>query len=265
MSNFHTHTYRCKHATGDVIDYAREAFALGGHVLGITDHVALPDNRWPDVRMAFAELDSYERAIETARVAMPQMTILKGMECEYAKQYHHYFQDELLGKRQYDYLIGACHYIPMNGEWRDAFEELNTPAALVAYTNYLIKMMATGLFAFIAHPDLFGYSNEHWNADLEICSRDIIQAAEATKTPLEINGNGFRKTPKFTSAKKRAAYPWEPFWELATDYNIQVICNSDAHHPKQVFANINDTRHIANVYHLDIIDLSESLFIKKPL
>ncbi len=48
-------------------------------MLGITDHVALSDNRWLDVRMAFAELDSYELAIEAARVAMPQMTIFNGM------------------------------------------------------------------------------------------------------------------------------------------------------------------------------------------
>ena len=32
--NYHTHTYRCKHATGDVIDYAKAAIeAAGGEAI----------------------------------------------------------------------------------------------------------------------------------------------------------------------------------------------------------------------------------------
>mgnify|MGYP000072482774 CR=1 FL=1 len=254
-TSFHTHTFRCKHATGDVIDYARKAFEAGSPRLGISDHVALPDDRWPEARMAFSELDNYERAIESAQQALPNLQILKGMECEYAPEYHNYFKDELLGERAYDYLIGAGHYTPLNdGTWINSFESLNTASALKAYSTYLAQTMESGLFAFIAHPDLFGCSNTRWSADLAACSRDILQAAEATKTPLEINGYGFRKPPIQSEEGLRPRYPWRPFWEIAANYDIQVICNADAHRPQDVLANIKDAEDLANAFKLEIID-----------
>jgi histidinol-phosphatase (PHP family) len=253
-TNFHTHTYRCHHATGEVIDYAQAAFRQGSRVLGISDHVALPDNRWPEVRMPFDQLDHYEDAIDSARAAIPLMKIYKGMECEYDAIYHNYFEDELLGQRAYDYLIGAAHYAPLNGKWIFAFDKLGSAEALVAYGNYLALMMRTGLFAFIAHPDVFGCSNEDWNSDLEACSHDILQAAEETKTPLEINGNGFRKKLKPSKGGMRHPYPWAPFWEIARDYKINVICTSDAHRPEHVLANIDDGLVFAKRYQLKVID-----------
>ena len=58
--NYHTHTYRCQHATGDVIDYANAAIDAGLTTLGMSDHAAMPDNRWNNVRMSMPELDDYE-------------------------------------------------------------------------------------------------------------------------------------------------------------------------------------------------------------
>lgn len=253
-ASFHTHTFRCKHATGEVIDYARSAFEAGSRILGISDHVPLPDDRWPEARMAFSELDDYTDAIEFAQKALPDLKILKGMECEYAPEYHSYFKDELLGERAYDYLIGAGHYTPLAGTWINSFENLKTASALKAYSTYLAQTMESGLFAFIAHPDLFGCSNTRWSADLAACSRDIFQAAEATKTPLEINGYGFRKPPVQSAEGLRPRYPWRPFWEMAANYDIQVICNADAHRPKDVLANIKDAKDLANAFKLEIID-----------
>lgn len=252
-TSYHTHTFRCKHATGDVVDYAHAAYRQGSRELGISDHAPLPDHRWPEARMSMDQLDAYDQAIELARKRLPQMSILKGMECEYDAQYHAYFEDELLGERNYDYLIGAGHYTPLNGKWINSFDTLNTSGALVAYSRYLALSMESGIFAFIAHPDIFGCSNPSWNADLEACSRDILETAEATRTPLEINGNGFRKRPVLTRHGKRNPYPWRPFWEMARDYRIQVICNADAHHPEQVLANMEDAQKLAEALHLNIV------------
>ena len=67
VKNYHTHTWRCKHASGDVDDYCRAAVEQGLSVLGLSDHAALPDDRWPGVRMNFDELSSYCHAIDVAR------------------------------------------------------------------------------------------------------------------------------------------------------------------------------------------------------
>jgi histidinol-phosphatase (PHP family) len=83
MKEFHVHTFRCKHATGDVSDYARLAYEKGYETLGISDHTPLPE--FPvsqEIRMSISELGAYVQAMETAQKDFPGIKILKGMECE---------------------------------------------------------------------------------------------------------------------------------------------------------------------------------------
>ena len=75
--NFHTHTFRCKHAKGDVADYCEAALALGMETLGFSDHSALPDDRWLSARMEYAGLDDYVRAMDRARVDYPSLNTLR--------------------------------------------------------------------------------------------------------------------------------------------------------------------------------------------
>ena len=115
--NYHSHTYRCKHATGEVVEFVNAAFESGLEIFGGSDHAAFPDDRWPDIRMRYEELDDYVEAVRTAQRSVPQVHVLLGMESEYVPEFKNYLQDELLGKRQFDYLIGAGHYTPHKGEW----------------------------------------------------------------------------------------------------------------------------------------------------
>ncbi|MGK5091125.1 histidinol-phosphatase [Deltaproteobacteria bacterium TL4] len=253
-NNFHTHTRLCRHAVGDAVDYARYAWENGIHTLGISDHTPFPDNRWLDIRMSFDQLDLYERSIADARNEFPEMSLLKGLECEYVPEFHSYYQDELLGKRKFDYLIGAEHHTPFQGRWLNSFFELEDARHLNAYAKYMIAMMETRLFAFIAHPDIFGMSHLLWDEDAIACSRDILQAAEETQTPLELNANGFRQIPVESSTGFRAPYPWKPFWELSSEYSIQVLCNSDAHTPKQMLANLSEVYQLVHEFKLNVIN-----------
>jgi len=145
--NYHSHTYRCKHAKGDAVQFARAARVGGASVYGMSDHAALPDNRWDSVRMAHDELDDYVAAVRHAQVEVPEITVLLGMECEDVPEFRRYYEEELLGRRCFDYLIGAGHYTPLNGEWLNSFSELTNARALRAYSDHLAEMMATGLYA----------------------------------------------------------------------------------------------------------------------
>ena len=111
--NYHTHTYRCKHASHDITDYCQHAVDQGLHVLGVSDHTPLPDNRWPHIRMDIAELPAYNRSLDEAIEAYSGLTVLKGAECEYADEYNGFFSDTLLGEYDFDYLIGAAHFFPL--------------------------------------------------------------------------------------------------------------------------------------------------------
>jgi histidinol-phosphatase (PHP family) len=232
----HTHTYRCQHATGDVPDYARVAAAGGCAVLGISDHAPLPDGRWEGVRMAMPELDDYEAAILRAKREQPGLRIRTGLEVEWLPQFESYLREEILGARGYDYLIGAGHYTEFEEGWRSSFENLTTPGSLVRYATMMHDAMASGLFAFIAHPDLIGCCNDRWTPEIAACARDLCQASVATGIPLELNGYGLRKPWRDTPEGRRPQYPWIPFWEIAGAAGVRVVLNSDAHRPEDTLA-----------------------------
>ncbi len=256
VANYHTHTFRCEHATGDCLDYARVAAAAGLAILGFSDHTPLPDGRWDDMRMSLAQFDEYEAAFAAAQRAFPQMRMLLGLECEFAPEYAGWYRDEILGRRGFDYLIAGCHYTPHDGRWIQSFGRLNTPTYLKAYARYTIQVMETGLFAFITHPDIIGCSYADWNDDLAACAEDICAASAALKVPLEINSYGFRKPWVPSAGGERPAYPWEPFWAIAARHRVQVVLSSDAHQPEDVVAGYDDVAAIRDRFGLVEADLS---------
>lgn len=240
VANYHTHTFRCGHASGDAPEYARIAAAAGCRVLGFSDHTPLPDGRWQDWRMRLGEIDAYEAAVATAAAEQPSLTVLLGMECEWSPELRAYYEDELLGRRGYDYLIGASHLIVMDGEWVGSFDRTVTPAALRAYAAQCVATLESGLFSFLAHPDIMGCCNAGWTSDIAACARDICQASVRTGVPLEINGLGFRKPWLVHADGKRPQYPWAPFWEIAAEEGVRVVLSSDAHHPQDAVGNFDD-------------------------
>ncbi len=66
--------------------YCAAAIEQGLTVLGISDHTALPNNRWSHIRMGIGELPGYIRAVDEAIESFPDLTILKAAECEYAAE-----------------------------------------------------------------------------------------------------------------------------------------------------------------------------------
>ena len=253
-ANYHTHTYRCKHASGTAGEYADAAAEKGLEVLGFSEHTPFPDDRWNDVRMDYRELDDYGREIDSLKVRKDIM-ILKGMECDWVREYKNYFTDDFRGKRGYEYLIGSIHWFPVNGEWVFSYNS-NAAGNLKFYTKHMIEMIEAEIFDFIAHPDLFARFTDKWTEETDICSREICAAAEAYNVPLEINGYGLRKPKMDTADGKRYAYPHPRFWEIASDYKIKVICNSDAHSPEDVDASIDMCREIADSNSLEYADMS---------
>jgi len=259
LFNLHTHTYRCQHASGDINDYCQVASELGLQSLGFSDHTPLPDNRWPNVRMKLADLADYCHKIDAAKNKFPQLTIYKALECEFDPSYKNFFQEVLLGKYKLDYLIGSVHWFPHNATWTNAWKTTGNAEMLLAYSRYIIQIMQSQIFDFIAHPDVFAAFYLEKDANSIACSRDILAAAAELKIPLEINGYGFKKHEVLTSKGLRKMYPWLPFWELASEYDIRVIANSDAHKPEHVYGCIDDAVAIAERYDLNLISDKELL------
>jgi histidinol-phosphatase (PHP family) len=256
VANYHTHTFRCEHATGDCVEYAREAVAAGIVTLGFSDHTPLPDNKWSDMRMSMAQMEDYEAAVKDARVAQPSLNILLGLECEYRTDLHSWYQDEILGQRGYHYLIAGCHFTPLGTRWISSFGQLQNVELLRAYAAYTIQTMESGLFDFVTHPDIVGTSWDDWNDDLSACANDICAAAASLQMPLEINSYGYRKPWVACRSGQRPAYPWEPFWAIAARHAVKVVLSSDAHQPSDVAAGYDEVAAIRDQFGLLEADLS---------
>lgn len=237
-ANFHTHTWRCKHASGDVADYAKVAAAGGMTVLGMADHAPLPDGRWHDHRMGMDQLDDYIAAVRGCTV--PGIRVLLGLECDWDPAFAGYYRDELLARRGFDYLIAGCHFTPVDGKWVGSFDHLRTPARLRAYAGHAEATMASGLFAFLTHPDILGVSYARWDAEAAACARDICRASVALGVPLELNSYGIRKPWVPGDGDERPGYPLVPFWEIAAEEGVRVVLSTDAHRPQDVFAGIGN-------------------------
>ncbi|MCK5209864.1 MAG: PHP domain-containing protein, partial [Cyclobacteriaceae bacterium] len=119
--NYHTHTYRCNHARGDIDDYCQEAVKLQMKSLGFSDHTPLPNERWPNVRMHMDELAEYCEQIDLAKEKFPQLNIYKGLECEFDINLVNFYQDILLGKHKLEYLIGSVHWFPVGSTWLNSW------------------------------------------------------------------------------------------------------------------------------------------------
>ncbi len=249
-ANYHTHNYRCGHATGTVDDYCDEAIKSGLEILGISDHVPFPDDRWHimeykgrqlQIRMLVSELDSYSEEVDRAKEKYQQrLKVLKSFECEYLPEFINYYKEELLGRLGCDYLIGSVHYIQVDGEWIDPRRGAVGERELNLYSEHMIKTIESGLFRFIAHPDLIFSNYPTWDNAAINCSRQILECAARNKMPIEVNGQGMRASKVLRDGVKSWPYPVKDFWKLAAEYDLQVIVNSDAHAPELVGDNLEN-------------------------
>lgn len=241
--NYHCHTWRCGHAQGDAADYLAVASAEGARRFGFSDHTPLPIPLYPEIRMELSDLSDYIGTLRRAAADYPEIEVLAGLECEIAPELISFYQ-ELREEYDLDYLVGAPHFFqrPGSTHWYYAGAHIEDPADLRAYAEQTIALMESGLFLFIAHPDLFGASWITWDEEAKACSRDILAAAEEYDQVLEVNGNGMRLSLREDrlnpGSPGRWPYPWEPFWEMAAGYDIRVIVNSDAHQPSDALAGV---------------------------
>lgn len=221
-TNYHTHHYRCKHAVGEIKDYVAFAVKRGLSELGISCHLPYKDGRFPGDRMNYSDLSKYFEEIDQAGKTFKELNLLKSLECEYFEDSNDYYL-ELKGKT--DYLILGQHYIIReNGEAVDAFF-ISDKKTLYLYRDNVVKGIESGMFDFLAHPDVFMASYPEWDEHCEKITEDILASCRKYNMIIEYNSNGFRRNRK---------YPHDNFWRYVSDNyrEIKVLVNSDAHFPE---------------------------------
>ena len=242
--NLHTHTYRCGHGSGDIEDYVKQAEKFGLAELGFAEHTPLPDDWWPEVRMCQKDLREYTENIGVQQKKNPSITILKGLECDYFKEYIGYFCG-VEERYELDYLVGSVHAYMLQGKRTILYERMLGHTEMKAYMEQIIGAMECGIFRFVAHPDLFCLQLEHWDNYISDCCKEICREAEILQIPMEINVSGYQKT-----GKGGKTYPNERFWEIASNYDVLTIVNTDAHNPENLVKDLDRGYALRERFHL---------------
>jgi histidinol-phosphatase (PHP family) len=225
LADYHVHTPLCHHATGWPTEFAARAVELGLGELGFADHNPMPE-RFDDWRMLREDLPRYFEEVEKARAQFPQLTIRLGLECDYLAGREAWIE-ELRGMAEWDYFIGSVHYLPDgvevdNPQFISRYRDGNVDEIWASYWKTYEAAIRSGLFDFVAHPDLpkkFGFRPD---GDLRRFYEPVIAALAHTRTPFEINTAGWRKACT-------EQYPSREFLELAHAAAVPLLINSDAH------------------------------------
>lgn len=223
--NLHTHTSRCRHASGTEEEYVLAAIDAGLEVLGFSDHTPFwfPSDYYTHMRMFPEELTGYASAVlELRKKYKDRLEIPLGVEVEYYPQ----FLPELLPRLRdagIEYMLLGQHW---NGN--EIGEEYNgrpteSEEKLSRYCNQVIEAMQTGLFTYLAHPDLLNFVGSR--RVYETHMRRVCKEAKACNMLLEINLLGLQA---------QRQYPNATFLGLAAEEGCKMVLGSDAHQPQDV-------------------------------
>ena len=226
-TNFHTHTYRCGHAVGTERDYVRCAAEAGFELLGMSDHTPWPDSN--GVGMKPEELGDYVAELRALKAEYAGKLDLKiGLECEYNAAHIHWLRDQI-AEHGLDYIIMGSHFGAVHGE-RIWFGAVTDQAGLKAYRDCTIAGLETGMYAYLAHPELCLRAYPQWDDAAADACRALARACRELNVPVEYNLEGVRASRK--GNHPGICYPNRHFWDIAAEEGCTAIIGYDAHIPE---------------------------------
>lgn len=231
MKNYHTHTNRCHHASGTDEEYILHAIEGGFTVLGFADHSPWKyDSSFvPRVRMTLEEFEDYYKSILHLKEKYKDQIVIKlGLEAEYYEKYMDWMK-EFVKEYKIDYLVFGNHFYETDETGDYYGSSCVDDKMLEAYVESTIKGLETGLYCYLAHPDLF-LRTRKWDKKCEEASHKICKYCEKNDVIIEYNLAGLRSS----ISKGYMQYPHDEFWKIASTYNIKAIIGVDAHAPKQL-------------------------------
>ncbi len=225
IANYHTHTWRCNHADGREMEYVENAVAMGLKILGFSDHTPyiFPGSYYSHFRMKLNQLDDYVATVLTLRKQYQGVIdIPLGLELEYYPKLLPKLLP-VLRDMPIDYLIMGQHFIGNEMDEPYSGWPTDNPRILERYVDQVIEGMHTGLFTYVAHPDLIHFTGE--NKQYSAQMGRLCREAKACGILLEVNLLGLLE---------KRQYPNALMWEQAATEGNDVILGRDAHSAKHL-------------------------------
>lgn len=226
-TNYHTHTTRCHHATGSDEEFVLSAIKGGYQELGFSDHTPwrYHTDYISDIRMTPDQLPGYVESIRSLREKYKEQISLKiGLECEFFPEYIPWLK-EVIKEYRLDYVILGNHHFHTDERFPYFGRYTNNTDMLELYEESAIEGMESGLFAYLAHPELFMRCYPAFDRHCRLVSRHICRAATRLNIPLEYN-LGYAA---YNEEQNLATIPHPDFWKIAASENCTAIIGIDAH------------------------------------
>lgn len=233
FEDYHTHHWRCGHASGTLAEVVDAARARRLAAVGLSDHAPmlhLPgDHPMPGTAMPRSAFDGYVREMVDLRDATADLAVRVGVEADYFPDHVDAYRD-LLARHPWDHVLGSVHFVD---GWH--FVDRRLPPGATADDVWdralvLTAQAATcGLFDAITHLDVIktrGHVPREWVTPRLHETLDAIRDADVA---LELNTSGWRKPVG-------ECFPGPALLREAVRRGIPIVLGSDAHRPQDVGA-----------------------------
>ena len=255
--NYHTHTFRCHHATDLPEEYIKRAVENGIRYMGFSEHFPYicSDGHEAKYRLYVSECcDYYSELVALREKYKDRVDIKIGFEMEY---YPEFFDEMLKNAVSYgaEYLILGQHFL--NEEHPSgvyAMTENKSVDDLRLYVSRVVEGIKTGVFSYVAHPDVFNFCGDSSVYTEEMAK--ICRASAEFNVPIEIN---------FLGIRTKRIYPNELFWEIAGKEGCPVTFGFDSHNALSAYdgESLGFAEYLVEKYKLNYIGRPELIDVSQ--
>ena len=238
LVDYHTHHYRCGHATGQLDEYVAAAIKAGLTEIGLSDHSPIyhlgdDPHALPGTAMSQHELPNYIEEIAQVRERFAgRITVRLGVESDYVSGWDEHYRT-LWQQYPLDYVIGSVHWL---GSWSIFWSDL--PAGRTAqevYDEYLHTTQAarSGAYDIIGHLDCLKTRGHIPDLAITPLLEETVRVLRDSNVAIELNTSGWRK-------ECNDCFPRAELLACCRHYGVPVTLGSDAHNPADVASRFRD-------------------------
>ena len=220
LTNYHSHTTRCNHASATEREIVETAVRLGFSVMGFSDHSPQFFKKGVESlhRMSPSQLPEYVDSIKKLQKEYgSKISIPIGLEVEYNDQLFPLIY-KYAKQCGVEYFILGQHWVTPDKDLAKVFHPTDDIDFLNKYTENVIKGLETGKFSCVAHADIINFTGK--KELLKQALKEICTRAKELSVPIEVNFQGY--------ATGRH-YPGELLYETVKACQNEVVIGMDIH------------------------------------
>ncbi len=228
LVDYHIHTYLCGHATGEPLDYVKEAERKGISEIGFSDHIMV--DKWrPEYAMRLTQIEDYVRLVEKVEEES-SIPVRIGAEVDYFLEKEEEIE-RILEEFSFDYIIGSVHFLDdwmiNDPRYADEYKRRDINEVYMQYFSLIEKMASSRLFDIVGHLDLVKKFGFRPTVDMTPKITAVLERIKINGLCVEINTSGLEKPA-------REVYPGESILRMCKQLEIPVTLGSDSHKPWEV-------------------------------